>query len=184
MADRYCTNCGQGLSEGDRFCRDCGRPVQGIPRVPTPEADAAVPPPPQGAQDTSARNFLRKWWPYLAIVVLLLLIISNSAMSSGGSPVFGWTQGESEYLRYKDLARDQETFMVSDGDLYWEPDAALAQCRVDHAPNLDFFDTIDLHTKAEEDFNIRGWDLNRTLDEAGVKGYYEQCDRLWADYAD
>jgi hypothetical protein len=44
VADRYCGNCGQELGEEARFCPSCGRAVHEVARVPTPEADVAVPP--------------------------------------------------------------------------------------------------------------------------------------------
>jgi Domain of unknown function (DUF4352)/zinc-ribbon domain len=47
MADRYCRNCGQELTEDSRFCPNCGTPIQEAAHVPTPEADVPVPPPPQ-----------------------------------------------------------------------------------------------------------------------------------------
>lgn len=39
MAERYCSNCGDELSEDARFCSNCGRPVHETTRVPTPEAE-------------------------------------------------------------------------------------------------------------------------------------------------
>jgi predicted amidophosphoribosyltransferase len=39
VADRFCGNCGNALSEDDRFCRNCGTPVHEAAVVPTPEAD-------------------------------------------------------------------------------------------------------------------------------------------------
>lgn len=49
MADWFCGNCGNELSDDDRFCRNCGRPVDETARVPTPEADVPTPSPsPQG----------------------------------------------------------------------------------------------------------------------------------------
>ncbi len=53
MADRYCSNCGQELGDEARFCPSCGRAVHEVARVPTPEADVAVPPLP-GANETAA----------------------------------------------------------------------------------------------------------------------------------
>src|SRR5215218_5699616 len=47
MANRYCSHCGQALSEDSRFCQNCGRPIQETAHVPTPEADVPVPPPPR-----------------------------------------------------------------------------------------------------------------------------------------
>ena len=46
MASRYCSNCGQELTEDSRFCPNCGRPVHETAHVSTPEADVPVPPPP------------------------------------------------------------------------------------------------------------------------------------------
>ena len=40
MADRYCTNCGQGLGFDDKFCPKCGRPPRPLTR-PTDETPAA-----------------------------------------------------------------------------------------------------------------------------------------------
>ena len=54
VANRFCDNCGQELSEDARFCSSCGRPIHETAHVPTPEADVPVPPPPgqQQAGDT------------------------------------------------------------------------------------------------------------------------------------
>jgi zinc-ribbon domain len=46
MADRFCGECGNELSEDDRFCRNCGTPVHEAAVVPSPEADVSTPPPP------------------------------------------------------------------------------------------------------------------------------------------
>jgi hypothetical protein len=52
VADRYCGNCGNALSEDDRFCRNCGTPVHEAAVVPTPEADVEAPSlPQQDAED-------------------------------------------------------------------------------------------------------------------------------------
>lgn len=55
MADRFCKNCGQKLTEDSRFCPNCGTPIQEAAHVPTPEADVPVPPPPrqQGWETTT-----------------------------------------------------------------------------------------------------------------------------------
>ena len=51
MADRYCTNCGQELSNDARFCSSCGRPAHQTAAVATPETDVDVPPPPEPRTD-------------------------------------------------------------------------------------------------------------------------------------
>src|SRR5215208_6381264 len=54
MADRYCRNCGQELTEDSRFCHSCGTPVHEAAHVPTPEADVLIPPPPRQPWDTTS----------------------------------------------------------------------------------------------------------------------------------
>jgi hypothetical protein len=54
MADRYCRNCGQELTEDSRFCHSCGTPVHEAAHVPTPEADVPIPPPPRQPWDTTS----------------------------------------------------------------------------------------------------------------------------------
>jgi hypothetical protein len=97
VADRYCRNCGNELGPNDQFCANCGRPVHEAARVPTPEADVAVPPPPQQAGHTATppqqagapQEGWRQRHPILtgclAIVVLLVFLgILGAALGGGG----------------------------------------------------------------------------------------------------
>ncbi len=43
MAQRHCTNCGNGLGQDDLFCAGCGRSTAETAAVSTPEADVDVP---------------------------------------------------------------------------------------------------------------------------------------------
>jgi hypothetical protein len=55
---RYCTNCGQELKPEDQFCTNCGTPVHRAARVPTSNADRAVPPLPPPTQEVGRRRSL------------------------------------------------------------------------------------------------------------------------------
>src|SRR5215218_7608242 len=55
---RYCTNCGQELKPEDQFCTHCGMPVHRAARVPTSNADRAVPPLPSPTQEVGRRRSL------------------------------------------------------------------------------------------------------------------------------
>jgi hypothetical protein len=57
MAERFCGNCGNALSDDDRYCPNCGRAVDETASVPTPEADVPPPPPPQ----TGWQRFREGW---------------------------------------------------------------------------------------------------------------------------
>ena len=95
MAQRYCTNCGNGLREGDVFCASCGKPAHETAAVATPEADVDVPPPPTtspqaggGAQEGSsgksgvwrARNVIIA----LLITIVVLTIVTSPDGGGGG----------------------------------------------------------------------------------------------------
>jgi hypothetical protein len=56
--ERYCTNCGQELKPEDQFCTNCGMPVHRGARVPTSNADRAVPPLPPPTQEVGRRRSL------------------------------------------------------------------------------------------------------------------------------
>jgi hypothetical protein len=120
MANRYCSHCGQELSEDSRFCPNCGRPIQETAQVPTPEADVPVPPPPrQQAWETATppsgqANALPQrrsaaFWLFvgtaIVIVVLLLLGAVVAAVSVAGDgnqlpvPSFGAPQSADEVLQ-------------------------------------------------------------------------------------
>lgn len=54
MAGRYCTACGNELSEGSGFCSNCGQPVHQMAQTGTPQANVQMPPPPYQQQQASA----------------------------------------------------------------------------------------------------------------------------------
>src|SRR5215211_2947868 len=93
MANRYCTHCGQALSEDSRFCQNCGRPIQEIAQVPTPEADIPVPPPPRqqawetatppsGRANALPQRRSNTFWLLIgtAVVIVVLLLGAVVAM--------------------------------------------------------------------------------------------------------
>jgi hypothetical protein len=86
MADRFCRNCGNEISENDRFCANCGAPVHQAAHVPTPETDVPVPPPPRGTGGPSEQSGTWKWFPYVALLVLvgLVVIAAIPGISGGG----------------------------------------------------------------------------------------------------
>lgn len=102
MAQRYCTNCGNGLGSNDAFCAGCGRPAHQTAAVATPEADVDVPP--HGAQEISEKTFLQKWWPFIALLVLFALIIVNPPSGNGGdtNQGGGGSQGSSGAAKPED----------------------------------------------------------------------------------
>ncbi len=55
---RFCSNCGQELSNDARFCSSCGRPVHETAHVPTPEADRPVPRTPPAAERSAWQRFM------------------------------------------------------------------------------------------------------------------------------
>jgi Tol biopolymer transport system component len=98
---RYCSVCRHELKPEDLSCPKCGTPVILAAKVPTPEADRAVPPPPQPdagyprapAQEQPAQEQAaqRGWWrrhPILSggvgIIVVLFLFISVIGSLGGG----------------------------------------------------------------------------------------------------
>jgi LmeA-like phospholipid-binding/zinc-ribbon domain len=80
--ERYCSNCGHELKPEDQYCPNCGMPVHRGARVPTPEADRAVPPPPPPTQELSRRRSftgsgaLRGRGRKLAVVLVLVVLFS------------------------------------------------------------------------------------------------------------
>jgi hypothetical protein len=80
--ERYCSNCGHELKPEDLFCSNCGMPVHRVARVPTPEADRAVPPLPPPTQELSRRRsltgsgVLRGRGRKLVVVVLFVVLFS------------------------------------------------------------------------------------------------------------
>jgi hypothetical protein len=120
MANRYCSHCGQELSEDSRFCPNCGRPIQETAQVPTPEADVPVPPPPRQQTWETARppsgqatalpqRRSAAFWLFVgtAIVIVVLLLIGAvvAAVSVAGDgnqlpvPSFGAPQSADEVLQ-------------------------------------------------------------------------------------
>jgi Domain of unknown function (DUF4352)/zinc-ribbon domain len=96
MADRYCRNCGQELTEDSRFCPNCGTPIQEAAHVPTPEADVRVPsppqqrawetstPPPQQAQAPRRSTATKLFIGCAGLVVVLVLFVGCLAVLGGG----------------------------------------------------------------------------------------------------
>ena len=117
MAERYCTNCGQELTDDSRFCPSCGRPVHETAQVPTPEADVNVPPPPEqtagtGAPQTAAAPQAapqqRRGWGSRILIgclgligVFIVLIVGVALLAGGG--------GDQEAASPEAELRDQET---------------------------------------------------------------------------
>src|SRR5215204_1576171 len=83
--ERYCSNCGHELKPEDQFCSNCGMPVHRGARVPTSNADRAVPPLPPPTQEVGRRRSLpgsgalrgrgRKLVVILVLLVVLLLYL-------------------------------------------------------------------------------------------------------------
>jgi len=80
VAQRYCTNCGNDLRDGDVFCASCGKPAHETAAVATPEADVDVPPPPPqqaggtpNFAPTSAAPPTEK--PRISLTTFLVLVI-------------------------------------------------------------------------------------------------------------
>jgi len=100
---RYCGNCGNELSPDDRFCPNCGTPVHQAARVPTPEADVAVPPPPQAGGGAAAspqqpaQEGFRQRHPILfgclTIVGLLVVLVIVAAAFGVGDETAGGGNG-------------------------------------------------------------------------------------------
>jgi zinc-ribbon domain/LmeA-like phospholipid-binding len=91
--ERYCSNCGHELKPEDQFCSNCGMPVHRTARVPTPNADRAVPPLPPPTQELGRRRRSlpgsgalrgrgRKLVVILVLVVLLLYLVLPLVMES------------------------------------------------------------------------------------------------------
>ena len=90
--ERYCSNCGHELKLEDQFCSNCGMPVHRGARVPTSNADRAVPPLPEPTQEVGRRRSLpgsdalrgrgRKLVVILVLVVLLLYLVLPLVMES------------------------------------------------------------------------------------------------------
>src|SRR5215217_8300277 len=119
MADRYCSHCGQALSEDSRFCPNCGKPIQETAHVPTSEADVPVPPPPRqqvwetatppsGQTTTMPQRRSNRFWVFVgsAIVIVVLLLVAMVAALNIGSvgsqspiPSFGGSQSADEVLQ-------------------------------------------------------------------------------------
>lgn len=98
-ADRYCRNCGHAMRDEDVFCPGCGRPIHETARVPTPEADAAVPPPPAGTMEaasvrgrSAAGRILLLGGPGV-LLVLLLTGAGLLALRGLGGPSTGQPEG-------------------------------------------------------------------------------------------
>ena len=83
MANRYCTNCGNGIGAHDQFCARCGRPAYEIAAVPTPEADTSIPQPSQGPARSSGGGCLRNTIIALIVGIVLLAIIGGLAGTGG-----------------------------------------------------------------------------------------------------
>jgi|WetSurMetagenome_2_1015567.scaffolds.fasta_scaffold00985_13 hypothetical protein len=100
MGQKFCTVCGDALSEGVKFCESCGTPVELAPPVtglsvstaadplPPPSAAPAVLPPPAGARKAPVK--------LIAGIVILLIIVAAVAvivvlpgLSAGSSPLPG-----------------------------------------------------------------------------------------------
>src|SRR5215203_787679 len=90
--ERYCSNCGHELKPEDQFCSNCGMPVHRGARVPTSNADRAVPPLPPPTQEVGRRRSLpgsgalrgrgRKLVVILVLVVLVLYLVLPLVMES------------------------------------------------------------------------------------------------------
>lgn len=91
MANRYCGNCGNEISQGTRFCPSCGRPTHETAQVSTPEANVDVPPTqwqgtggPQGGQQGEQKRRHPILMGCLGIVVIVFLIGIIGAVAGGG----------------------------------------------------------------------------------------------------
>lgn len=94
MANRYCGNCGNELSQDTRFCPSCGRPLHETAQISTAEANVDVPSPPQsqggktgalqGSQTGSQRRRHTILMGGLGIVAILFLIGVVGAILGGG----------------------------------------------------------------------------------------------------
>lgn len=115
MGQRYCTNCGNELRDGDVFCASCGKPAHETAAVATPEADVNVPPPPTyqvggtpNFAPTSAAPPTEK--PRISMTTFLVLVIlavvgivvllgqndPGQAGGTGGGGSGGGSNGDSE----------------------------------------------------------------------------------------
>jgi hypothetical protein len=107
MADRYCGNCGNELSQEDQFCRSCGRPVHRAAAVPTPNAGVPVPAPSQGVeaaatatlrpeQEGSRRHgrppILFGWLASVELLVISLVVVAVALGSALIVPAGGGTR--------------------------------------------------------------------------------------------
>jgi zinc-ribbon domain/LmeA-like phospholipid-binding len=90
--ERYCSNCGHQLNPEDQFCSNCGMPVHRGARVPTSNADRAVPPLSSPTQEVGRRRSLpgsgalrgrgRKLVVLLVLGVLFLYLVLPLVMES------------------------------------------------------------------------------------------------------
>lgn len=119
MANRYCGNCGNELSEGAQFCSSCGRPVHETAQVSTPEANVNVPPPPQwqstetGASQGDQRRRNPILMGCLGIVVIVVLLgiigalIGDGGETAGGGGEAGGGDGQ-QSQQAQDSGQDQQ----------------------------------------------------------------------------
>ena len=89
MAQRYCTNCGNGLGPDDAFCACCGKPAHETAAVAVPKAKVDVPVPPGPTQTTpksgrvGAATSKRNAWIALGVAVWVTVLIAALASGSG-----------------------------------------------------------------------------------------------------
>ena len=110
MAQRYCTNCGNGLRDEDVFCANCGKPTHQAAAVSTPEADVDVPPPPTqqagaplnfaptpgaGAPSKPRISLGMFLFAIVAFVVLLWAVASAGDGGAASSGTGGGSNGDS-----------------------------------------------------------------------------------------
>jgi uncharacterized membrane protein YvbJ len=94
LADRYCTNCGSALGEGQKFCRNCGSLVQASAQeaAPSNNRQPTPPSPEPRRRGRMGRTILGATLLVLGgiFVVFIALMLLAALVRPGAVALGGW----------------------------------------------------------------------------------------------